>query len=313
MPSTCKIFQSTKDAKDFCKQGTAITIGNYDGVHHGHQIIIKNLIKKAKKLGVKSVLLTFDPHPVKILAKHVAPKLIHTKEQKIECLSKLGLDAVVIQSFNTAFARHTAEEFFSKHLVKALNARFISVGHDFTFGDKRSGTIETLEILAYPQKIEIEVIEAQMIQNTLVSSSLIRKMIHQGNMKVANDLLTRDFYIDGTVIQGHQRGTALGIHTANLESPNELIPEDGVYATRISINGKVYDSVTNIGFNPTFDNKNRSIEAHIFDFSDNIYDQDVRLFFIDKIRKEIKFATPTALVKQIGKDIESAKSILKKG
>lgn len=307
----CTIFHSTSDAKNFLKQGSCVAIGNYDGFHFGHQAIVKSLIQKSQGKKLKSSLLTFEPHPVKLLAPEVAPLLINTLAQKLELIGDCGLDTIVVQSFDQKFSKIKPEDFFKKYLISDLNAQFVTVGHDFTFGEKRSGTIETLEHLAHKNHIDVKIVEAKMLVNTLVSSSLIRKLIKDGNVKLASKMLTRPFFIDGHVVQGHNRGTALGIHTANITTSNELIPSDGVYASFLKLNNKTFASVTNIGFNPTFDNQTRSIESHIFDFNQNIYDKNIRLFFIEKIREEIKFATPTALVQQIEKDITSAKKILK--
>lgn len=306
-----KIFYSTLDAKTFCKAGTALTIGNYDGVHLGHRAILKNLKAQAKKRKLKSALLTFEPHPVQVLVPQIAPKLINTLKQKIELLEQTGLDTLIVQSFDMPFAKMKPADFFKKSLVKDLNARFITVGHDFTFGDKKTGTIETLEVFAHEKNIEIDIIEAQMLDQTLVSSSLIRKLIASGDIPFANHLLGRDFFIDGQVVHGHNRGASLGLHTANLHTDNDLLPLDGVYATRFQIGKKKYQSVTNVGFNPTFNNTERSIETHIFDFDRDIYKKEVRLSFVKRLRNEIKFVNPEALVKQIEKDISEAKKVLR--
>ncbi|MBF0103958.1 MAG: bifunctional riboflavin kinase/FAD synthetase [Deltaproteobacteria bacterium] len=306
-----KVFEGTADATGFLRHGSAVAIGNYDGVHYGHRCILKNLTEKARALKTLSVLLTFEPHPVKVLSPEVAPKLINTKKQKIELLAQTELDCVIFQTFSKSFARTKPETFFLNTIVKNLKARYLTVGYDFTFGNERSGTADTLETLATKHGIELKIVPAQMLNQTLVSSSVIRKIIKEGHIVMANKLLTRPFYIDGTVIRGFCRGTALGIHTANIKTENELMPPDGVYATLIHVNDNTYKSVTNIGFNPTFDNLERSIETHILDFEGDIYDQTVRLCFAKQLRQEIKFATPTALVKQIGIDIENTKNVLK--
>lgn len=311
MSGPIQVFASTLAAHDFLSGGAAVTIGNFDGVHFGHREIIAKLIASAKARGLKSVVLTFDPHPVKVLSPTVAPKLINTNKQKTELFAELGIDAVVFQKFDAAFAKLGPGEFFNTHLVQNLNARFLMVGYDFTFGEKRSGTIETLEVLAKGAGVEVEIVPAKMNDSTLVSSTLIRKLVGEGNVEMAATLLTRPFFIDGKVVHGHKRGTALGIHTANLATENELLPGDGVYATLVGFAGKTYDAVTNIGFNPTFNNTERSIEAHIFDFDAEIYGKDMRLIFIKKLRDEIKFVSPEALVMQIQKDIVAAKRALK--
>lgn len=305
-----KIFDSTTSAKSFLKSGSVLTVGNYDGVHLAHRKILKKLISLAKAQRLKSALLTFQPHPVKILAPELAPKMIMTLEQKIEALSSLGLDTIVVQKFDHKFAKHSAEEFFKKFLKTDLQVKFILVGYDFTFGAKRSGTIETLEALGREAGVRVEIMPAQMERETLVSSTLIRKLIREGQVDLAKKYLTRFYSLDGTVIQGHKRGTALGIHTANLITENELIPEDGVYATFVEFQGRTYKSATNIGLNPTFNNTERSIESHIFDFDRDLYQKKIRLFFVKRIREEIKFVSPEALVMQIKNDIEKAKKIL---
>lgn len=307
-----QVFSSTAEARDFLSGGAVVTIGNFDGVHFGHRQIISSLIANAKSRKLKSVVLTFDPHPVKVLSPTVAPKLISTKNQKIELFAELGVDAVVFQKFDADFAKLKPEDFFDIHLVQNLKARFIMVGYDFTFGEKRSGTIETLEALAGKANVDVEIISAKMSDSTLVSSTLIRKLVSEGNVEMAATLLTCPFFIDGKVVHGHKRGTALGIHTANLATENELLPSDGVYATLVEFAGERYDSVANVGFNPTFNNTERSIEAHIFDFDADIYGKDMRLVFVKKLRDEIKFVSPEALVMQIQKDIAEAKRVLKR-
>lgn len=314
MPSpveTPRVFRTVTQARDFCKNGAVVTIGNFDGVHIGHQELVKRTLLEAKRGGWRSVVLTFAPHPVKVLAPAAAPKLIHTEAQKFEALAALGVDAIVAQKFDSGFANKTAETFFNDTLVHDLAARHIVVGYDFTFGKARTGTIETLEILAYRAGIGVTVMPAKMKGKTLASSTLVRRLISDGNIALANRLLNREFFIDGTVVHGHKRGAALGVHTANVAPDNELIPADGVYATLIRVGNKTLKSVTNIGLNPTFSNDTRSIEAHIFNFDDDIYAQPVRLAFIKRLRDEKKFATPEDLVKQIKKDIASAKVALR--
>lgn len=307
-----RIFYSTKDAHSFLKDGAAVAIGNFDGVHHGHRVLLDELVKNAAACKLKPVLLTFDPHPVKILAPDVAPPLINTLNQKIELLAKTGLSAVVIQPFDKNFAKVRPEAFFDQFLVRDLGARFLVVGYDFTFGENRSGTIETLEVLGYQKHVAVKIMDAQMVDGMLASSTVIRRLVTEGQFDRARELLTRPFFIDGTVVQGYHRGTALGLHTANLKTDNELIPANGVYATLVELDGGTYRSATNIGYNPTFDNPERSIETHIFDFDRNIVGRQLRLIFAKKLRDEVKFATPEALVTQIKKDIENAKKVLKR-
>ncbi len=306
-----KVITNLTSAHTFLKPGSAIAIGNYDGVHFGHQAILKQLTTYAKAHKLRSVLLTFDPHPANILAPRAGLHRINTLDQKLELLAKTGLDGVIIQPFDKKFAHVKPKDFFEKILIKKLHAQFVIVGHDFTFGARRQGTTETLEKLGRLHHIAVRLVDAQTHHGVLVSSSVIRNLIREGNLPLANKLLTRSFFIDGTIVHGHHRGTALGIHTANIKTDNELLPPDGVYATFATIDHKKYASATNIGKNPTFDDVERSIECHIFNFDKDLYGKKIRVTFEQKIRDEIRFASPKALVKQIEKDIAETKKILR--
>lgn len=306
-----KIFDTDETATDFFKGGSALTIGNYDGVHLGHRAIIAKLVMEAAKRGLKPGCVTFDPHPVKVLAPAVAPKLITTLTQKTGLLTALGV-SVVVKKFDAAFAHTSPQDFFRQFLAKELNAKYILVGYDFTFGAHRTGTIETLEKLGRESGVAVELMPAHMNGETLVSSTLIRKLICEGDVRLAGKFMNRPYSIDGTVIHGKNRGTALGLHTANLDVDNELLPLDGVYATVATLNGRRFDSVTNIGFNPTFDNTERSVETHILGFDQDIYGKTTQLTFVERLRAEIRFVSPEALVRQIAKDIENASAVLRR-
>lgn len=305
-----QLFCSTAIARRFVKSGSVVAIGNFDGVHNGHRQILKRVIQMACRHGLKSVLLTFEPHPVKVLSPQVAPKLINTPEQKTELVKEMGLDAVVMQKFDSRLAKKKPEDFFRGYLKRDLNVKHVFVGHDFTFGERRSGTTETLEILGRQQGVVIHVVAAQMKEGTLISSSLIRKLLEEGRVELAAGFLDRDFFVDGTVVTGHRRGAELGLHTANLSTRNEILPADGVYATFVSCKHRLYQGATNIGFNPTFSNTERSVETHIFDFDGDIHGQDLRLYFVRRLRDEIRFVSPEALMIQIKKDIEACRKIL---
>ncbi|MBX7149583.1 bifunctional riboflavin kinase/FAD synthetase [bacterium] len=305
-----KVLTSSADAKALLKKGCVLTMGNYDGIHLGHRHIIKGLLKEAKKRKLPALLYTFNPHPVSVLAPKVAPSLINTFDQKMEILEKLGLDYVVAEKFNKNFAKLSPQKFFDEILVKRLKPHFITVGYDFTFGARRAGNIENLEILSYKNKIDLKIIDPCMKGNTLSSSSLIRRFVSEGKMREASELLTRAFFIDGEVIPGFKRGRAMGIKTANVKTHNKLLPPPGVYVTRTSVGDQLYKSVTNIGFNPTFQNAESSIETHILDFKKEIYGHNIRIHFIEKIRDEKTFSDSNELFKQIEKDIAKAQKIL---
>jgi riboflavin kinase/FMN adenylyltransferase len=256
------------------------------------------------------VALTFNPHPAKVLAPRSAPQLIHTTEQKKSALNELGLDHVVVQRFDSNFAQISAEDFFHKILQQHFQPKLLWLGHDFTFGYRREGTLSHLSVWCQSAGVDLQIVPAFLFENTLVSSSLIRKHILQGEVALAGRLLGRLYGIEGSVVQGQNRGTALGIHTANLNPVNELIPQDGVYATWVWVDGKRFPGATNIGYNPTFANHERSIETHIFDFDQNLYHKSLRLEFVDYVRAEIRFVSPQALVQQIQKDITHIRGLL---
>ncbi len=307
-----RIFHSSRRAKEFCKKGVCLTLGNYDGVHLGHRSILGNLVKEAQRRKWPAVVYTFNPHPVKILAPHLAPPLINTEKQKIELFASCGVDAVIFEKFNHRFSSLSPQIFFQKIIRERLHATFVIVGYDFTFGKKREGNIETLEYLCFKNGIELTIMKPQMAGNTLVSSTVVRKYLMEGDVVHAARLLGRFFFLDGKVVHGNKRGQKLLIPTANLKTENELIPANGVYATQTRIGKIVYGSVTNIGTNPTFGNRFRSIETHLLDVDLKIYGKKMRLYFLKKLRDEKKFISPQALALQIKKDIALAKRICPK-
>lgn len=307
-----KIFNSIEQAGPFCHHGSCVTLGNFDGLHVGHRKILEVLKKGANKKKLPSLVYTFEPHPVKVLAPTIAPKLLNTHDQKIELLKTTGIDAVLFQKFDTAFAKVSPHDFFENYLIKHLKARLIIVGYDFTFGAKRSGTVEVLEKFCREKGIDIEIVQPFFEKNLLSSSSVIRQLVSEGKVKEASHLLTRPYFIEGKVVTGKTRGKTIGFATANLHSENELIPGLGVYATKSVVDKKTYDGITNIGINPTFNEKELKIETHLFGFKDEIYGKQMCLYFFDKIRDEKKFDSAEDLKNQIGKDILAAKKILKK-
>jgi riboflavin kinase / FMN adenylyltransferase len=236
--------------------------------------------------------------------------MINTLSQKLELIEKSGIHAVVVEPFDLKFAHLPAKQWFRKILLENLHAYGVVAGYDFTFGTHRSGTIETLEELCTQHKMSCQILEAQLLGETLISSSQIRAFVLHGNMERACALLGRTFYIDGEVIKGVGRGASLGVRTANLKVDNELIPLSGVYACYAQLGRKKYKAVTNIGMNPTFGGKTLSIEVHLLHFKREIYGKQMRLHFIKRIREEQSFATAEELVKQIHTDIDTAQKIL---
>jgi riboflavin kinase / FMN adenylyltransferase len=290
-----------------------VTFGVFDGVHRGHQHIFESIRRRAKAIKGKSVVYTFDPHPVRKLAPEACPPMLFTLDQKIEAVKEQKVDAMVVEPFTQAFSQLTPEDFFQTVILDRLKAREIYVGYNFTFGHQRKGTIETLEQLGKKHGVRIHIIEAFFLDNVLVSSTRVRQLIAESKMISAAHLLGKHYSIEGTVVSGRGiGGKKLGFHTANLESFNELIPPQGVYATFVQLKRKRYESVTNIGMNPTFGGKSLSIEPHILNFKRNILGQKIKLQFVEKIREEIKFINAEDLSRQISSDIEIAKTHLKR-
>ncbi|HCU26017.1 MAG TPA: bifunctional riboflavin kinase/FAD synthetase [Deltaproteobacteria bacterium] len=304
-----KIYHSSKSLPASLEK-PVFALGNFDGVHLAHQRMFQMAIAAARKIGGLAAAYTFEPHPVKVLSPASAPKMINTLTQRLELMKKSGLNAVVVEPFNRKFAQLGAEEWFRKIVLGRLRAAGLVVGYDFTFGSHRSGTTETLLQLCRDSGLNCRVLEATLLGETLISSSQIRSFVAQGEVKQAGQLLGRPFFIDGRVIQGVGRGAELGIRTANLQTENELIPLSGVYACRAEIAGRHYPAVTNIGMNPTFGGTTLSIEAHLLRFKRDIYDRNLRLHFIERIREERTFASAGDLVVQIHHDIRETERIL---
>ncbi|MDO8462594.1 MAG: bifunctional riboflavin kinase/FAD synthetase [Deltaproteobacteria bacterium] len=297
-----------------------VTLGVFDGVHRGHQKILKNVLKKARAADTHSIVYTFDPHPARVLAPTAPLLLINTLTQRLELIKSCGLDLVIVEPFTREFARLSATDFFEKVLIKRLSAREIIVGYDFTFGSKREGTVEKLETLGKKHKIPVTIIPAIRSNNgdtvfdkgLLISSTQIRNFVACGRVREAAKLLGRNHFIDGIVIHGRGLGQKLGIETANLKSENELIPAVGVYSSTTTLGKKKIQSVTNIGKNPTFGGKTISIETHLLGFKGDLYGKKLRVEFINRIRDEMRFENAQALKRQIRNDIKIAKKEFKR-
>ncbi|MBI4632426.1 MAG: bifunctional riboflavin kinase/FAD synthetase [Deltaproteobacteria bacterium] len=293
-------------------RNAVVTIGNFDGVHLGHQRLLKRLREDARQENLKTVVITFDPHPKMILRPEVRPfYLIATLEEKIALLSDTGIDAVIIISFTREYAQKTAEEFVRQALWDGLHIHKIVIGHDYTFGKDKEGNEAFLASFGKKLGFGVDVINAVGVGDTVISSTAIREAILGGNVKKAAALLGRPYNISGPVVHGKHRGTGLGFPTANIRPEKVLIPAGGIYAVIACVRGKRYPGVANIGINPTFDNGALSVEVHLLDFRENIYGEKLDILFIDRIRDEIKFPGPSELALQIAQDIEQAREILK--
>ncbi|MBT3182385.1 MAG: bifunctional riboflavin kinase/FAD synthetase [Deltaproteobacteria bacterium] len=299
-------------SKDFSKDTSSpvIVFGNFDGVHLGHQELIQRAKKKGAMLCGTCVVYTFNPHPAKILAPEHPPRLLQTPEQKIAALKTIGVDVCIMEPFTSDFSHMHADDFFKKIIVERLNASAIVVGYDFTFGIHREGTSDTLSNLACSQGIEIDKVEAQFREETLISSTNIRGMISDGDIDMANSLLGRPYSIEGMVISGRGLGGALDAHTANMRTYNELTPRNGVYITETIVEGveKPYPSVTSIGDNPTFPDSDFAIETHLLDVDMNLLGKNIEIGFLKRVRDQVAFRSQKDLKERIRMDIETSRT-----
>ncbi|MBI9084473.1 MAG: bifunctional riboflavin kinase/FAD synthetase [Desulfobacterales bacterium] len=295
-------------------ENAVITIGNFDGVHMGHQALFHQVIERAEAVGGTSIAMTFEPHPIRVLKKNGDPPLITIYQQKVELIEAAGMDVLIAVPFTEAFAAMGAREFVEDLLVGRIGIKTIVVGNDYTFGRNREGTLGLLRQFA--KEMNFEVVVAQWIQrpNTMngrISSTMVRELISDGEMEKARKLLGRHYQIRGTVTTGRNRGgKLLGFPTANINLQDELCPKTGVYAVTVESAGELFKGVANIGYSPTFDDYLFTIEVHLLDFDKNIYDALIRVNFIERIRDEKKFNSIEALSDQIRQDIVVAEGLL---
>jgi riboflavin kinase/FMN adenylyltransferase len=289
---------------------SVVTMGNFDGLHIGHQALVRSAVAEAARLGVPSIVVTFEPHPLKILAPDRSPKLILSHKDKMQQLQSYGVGVVVIQTFDAAFARLTPAEFVNDFLVQRLKIEKVWVGSDFRFGRARKGSAEDLLRFGAAWGFEVGIVDPILVGGVRVSSSRIRQMIEAGRVDEVEPLLGRYHFISGNVVGGQRRGRGLGFPTANISSRTELLPLDGVYATLTEIGAERRLSVSNVGVNPTFGGGPRTVESFILDFDREIYSESVKLFFIKRIREERRFASTDQLVAQMHEDVNQARAIL---
>lgn len=305
-----KIYRTIEDiAQPFTN--ACVTIGNFDGVHYGHQQLFATVVEKAQSLGGTSVVITFDPHPLQVLLPG-GIKLISTYRQKEELIELSGIDVLLVIPFTREFATTTADIFVADLLVKRLGVKELVVGYDYAFGKGRSGNIEFLKQQGRIYGFPVTVVEACYLGDQLVSSSKIRELVKKGEMAAARDLLGRHYQIRGTVRVGKQRGgKVIGFPTANLSfNEEDLVPKHGVYVTQVCCEGREYGGILNIGYNPTFGEEQLVAETHIFDFNEDIYGKPIKVNLLQFLRAERKFSGPKELSEQIARDVLLAKKIL---
>jgi len=287
-----------------------LTIGNFDGVHRGHVALFDRVKELARNINGQSAVMTFTPHPIKVVKPGNGPSLITRTRQKLDLISQEGIDAVICLPFTSEFASISAEDFVTDLLVKKIGVKELVVGYDYTFGAGRKGNINLLRDMGAEQGFNVHMIDPIYLSGTLVSSTSIRNLVKEGNLKEAKRLLGRDYHITGTVASGTDRGgKVLGFPTANIVPEDELIPRKGVYAVSVELGEKTYQGVCNIGHNPTFGNNSLTIETHILDFSGNIVGEQINITFLQHMRNEKIFTSVQELADQIAKDIKQAKEL----
>jgi riboflavin kinase/FMN adenylyltransferase len=304
------IFNLNEIKKPFVNP--VLTIGNFDGVHKGHLALFDKVKERAGAVGGQSVVMTFEPHPLKIMRQADGPQLITHTGQKLELIEKAGIDIIVCVSFDRAFAAIPAREFVSNILVEKIGIKEIVVGYDYTFGHNREGDINLLREMGTDLGFVVHLVGPVQVDHTLVSSTSIRRLVQEGRVAEAKVLLGRDFEVQGTVVKGQNRGgRLLGFPTANLNPHGELLPKRGVYAVKLLIDDALHNGVTNVGYNPTFGDTGLTVETHVLDYSGDLLGRTIKVLFVKRLRDEKAFKTFEELSDQIAQDIAQAKEVFR--
>jgi riboflavin kinase/FMN adenylyltransferase len=289
----------------------AVTIGNFDGVHVGHRALVAAAVEQARARDGTAVVLTFDPHPARVLRRDRAPAALTTLAQKEELLAALGVDRLAVLPFDAALAALDPEAFAREVLAEALGARHVVVGESFRFGHRRAGDAGTLVALGARLGFEVQAKAPVLALGEPVSSSRVREALGRGDVRAARAMLGRPYFVDAVVVRGAGRGRTIGVPTANLEGDNEVLPQRGVYAARCRVpGGRWSGAVVNVGYRPTFDNGPLTVEAHLLDFDGDLYGARVRLEFHERVRGEQRFGGADALVARIREDVAVARALL---
>src|SRR5271170_986197 len=300
------------------RPGTVVTIGNFDGVHVGHQEILRDVVERAAagrgdsrdaKKELVPAVLTFYPHPARVLRPQQAPSLLETLPQRLADFAALGIAAALVLEFDAELAQASAEEFAKKYLVETMRARVVLVGATFRFGHKQLGNVELLKELGRKWEFAVEIVTPVVEGGAVVSSTAIREAVRAGRVEDARRMLGRPFALVGEIRTGTGQGRKLVVPTLNLATEQETLPKTGVYVSETVLSGATYHSVTNVGVRPTFDGTRLAIESHLFDFSEALTAGPMKVRFLQRLRDEQKFSGPEALREQVLKDIGSAKAI----
>ena len=294
------------------QQPTVLTIGTFDGVHLGHQKIIERVVTTARQEGLLATIFTFFPHPRMVVQHDKSLKLIHTLEEKKQLLQRLGVDLLVVQPFNEAFAQLTAEEFVNTILVQHLNVKKVIIGYDHRFGRNRTANISDMRLFGEKYGFAVEEISVQEVDEVSVSSTKIREALNKGDVITAEHYLGTPYSLTGTVVHGLKLGRTLGYPTANIQVTEDykLIPKDGVYAVYSYIGERKVYGMMSIGKNPTIEGKGASIEVYFFDFNGDLYDRELTIYFVKYLREERKFSSVALLKKQLQDDETTARKAI---
>jgi riboflavin kinase/FMN adenylyltransferase len=294
------------------QKGTLLTIGVFDGVHAGHRYLLEKLQQRAAEKKLLNGVVTFNPHPQSVLHPHNQLPRLSNLEDRISALQELGINIVAVITFTPKVAQLSAQEFMSL-VKKQLRMHGIMVGPDFTLGRGREGNINLLRTLGHKMRFSVEVIPPYTINGEVVSSTLIRRALAQGDMRKVERLMGRHFYLRGKVTTSDKRGQVLGFPTANLDiKPQQALPDNGTYATITQVDGKQFPSATNIGMRPTFGEGEKTVETHLLNYKGDLYGKDIRVEFVQKLRDEQRFPSPEELKTQIKKDVREVEAILAK-
>lgn len=289
------------------RKSAVVTIGNFDGVHLGHQKILRSILDRARQADLTSAVLTFYPHPARVLRPAEAPSLLETLDQRLAAIGALGIDAALVARFDADLAKLSPEAFVERFLVDAMRAKAVLIGGNFRFGHRQAGDAKLLADLGRRWGFEAEIVPPVTADAVVVSSSAIRSALRDGKVDDARRMLGRPFALAGTIQSGTGQGRKLVVPTLNLATEQELLPKTGVYATEAVVEGKAYRAATNVGVRPTFDGARTTIESHLFDFNETLTSGNLEVRFWSRLRDERKFSGPSELREQVLRDIEQAK------
>ncbi|HTR46412.1 MAG TPA: bifunctional riboflavin kinase/FAD synthetase [Verrucomicrobiae bacterium] len=293
------------------RKPAAVTIGNFDGVHLGHQLILRRVMDRARNAGWIGAVLTFYPHPARVLRPDAAPGLLETLVQRLAAIGALGVDAALVARFDADLAKLEPEAFVRRFLVEAMRAQAVLIGGNFRFGHRQAGDAHLLADLGRRFGFEVEIVPPVTANGVVISSTAIRNALRDGKVEEVRQMMGRPFALEGKIQTGTGQGRKFVVPTLNLATEQELLPRTGVYATEAVVAGKTYRAATNVGMRPTFDGKHTTIESHLFEFSDDLTSGDLEIRFWARLRDERKFSGPAELREQILRDIEKAKDFFR--